>query len=344
MKKLKLSPFDLGIIIAAVVIALLGGGAWLYLSGQLAAAQTDVTNAKAAYDKLSVYKSPRESIIINAANQKTLQNNIDLLREQLEPLIADKLQSKENKLSSITTEDPVAWKHDLDDTVQRLNAAAKTRNVAIPKNFYYGFGRYRTQSPNESQTTVLSKQMTGIEALANILIASQVKSIKSIRRTYEENGRSGGGGGGDSEASSDTDHLAGSSFDAPGNDYTSYPFQVEFETTSEELRTVTTGLIQSPYVFVARAYSIENSQPNSPQLNVLDQMAGPPPGSVTDTSPGEVAATTSTKGPQYLFGGNSTITVKLRVEMIEWKAALPAENAGSAHDSQNKTPVSRGGN
>jgi hypothetical protein len=34
-----------------------------------------------------------------------------------------------------------------------------------------------------------------------------------------------------------------------------------------------------------------------------------------------VAATTSTKGPQYLFG-NSTLQVKARIDMIEWIADL----------------------
>ena len=45
MKKLKLSGFDLGIIIAFAVLTLLGGGAWWYLSSGLQTATDDVHNA-----------------------------------------------------------------------------------------------------------------------------------------------------------------------------------------------------------------------------------------------------------------------------------------------------------
>jgi hypothetical protein len=55
-------------------------------------------------------------------------------------------------------------------------------------------------------------------------------------------------------------------------------------------------------------------------LTDLDRIAQTQqPSSMTSTSPGEVAATTSTLGPQFLFG-NETITVKMRVDMIEWTA------------------------
>ncbi|MGA9702253.1 hypothetical protein, partial [Pseudomonas sp.] len=138
MKKLNLSGFDLGVIIAAVVIALLGGGAWWYLSGALQDAQTDVTNAKADFDKYST----NHNIVVGASNGKALQANIDLLKAQLDPLIRAELQPKENKLRSIEKEDPVAWKHDLDDEVQRLKSAAQTRRVNLPPNFYFGFSRY----------------------------------------------------------------------------------------------------------------------------------------------------------------------------------------------------------
>ena len=46
MKKLPISKFDLVMIIVFVVIGLLGGGAWYYLSQQLTQAQQDVTEAK----------------------------------------------------------------------------------------------------------------------------------------------------------------------------------------------------------------------------------------------------------------------------------------------------------
>ena len=135
MKKLSLSGFDIGAIIAAVVIALLGGGAWWYLSGALQDAQADDASAKSDYDKYST----KYDIVVSPSNGNILQANIDLLKAQLDPLIQSKLLPKENKLSTIDKKDPVAWKHDLDNEVQRLTGAAKNHSVTVPPNFYFGF-------------------------------------------------------------------------------------------------------------------------------------------------------------------------------------------------------------
>ena len=321
MKRLSLSKFDLGFIIAFAVVALLGGGAWWYLSNELQTAQEDVKSAKANFDRYSAAVSAKEKIVVSPSNQKTLQANIDLLKAQLDPLIQTKLLPKENTLRSIGKEDPVAWKHDLDDDVHRLNGAAKVHGVTLPPNFYFGFSRYLSQSPNDQQTAVLTKQLVGVDWLATILINAPVKDIQAIRRTYEEDPHTGA-----SEASgstTDKDRLGGYSLNAAANAYTAYPFEVEFDTTSENLRTVVNNLIQSPYLFVVRTLSIQNSSPNSPLLSDLDRLAGPPPS--PDPSSGQPAA--AMKGPQFLFG-NSTLKVKIRIDMIEWKATTSQPTPG----------------
>jgi len=319
MKKLKLnlklSGFDLGVIIAAVVIALLGGGAWWYLSGALADAQADTTSAKADFDKFS--SNPKYHVVVSPSNAKTLQANIDLLKAQLVPLINDTLQPKENKLLSIEKEDPVAWKHDLDDEVRALNNAAKLHSVVVPPNYYFGFSSYISQSPSDEQTAVLSKQLLGIEQIATIMINAQVKDILAIRRTYEEEPHSGSSGD-----TGEPDRLAGYSTVAAGGAYAAYPFEVEFDATPENFRTFIDNLIQSPYIFVVRSLSIESDHSDSPRLTALDQMAGTPQPSIIDSSPGAVATNTSTVGPQYLFG-NSSLKIKARIDMIEWDAQLP---------------------
>ncbi|MCE0521430.1 MAG: Amuc_1100 family pilus-like protein [Methylacidiphilales bacterium] len=314
----KLSRFDLGIIIAFAVVTLLGGGAWWYLSGQLQAAVQDVTQAKADFDKYST----KNDVVVSPANETTLHLNIDVLKAQLRPLIQSKLQPKENKLRSIEKEDPVAWKHDLDDEVQRLNAAATQQHVAVPHNFYFGFSRYISQNPGDEQTAVLSKQLVGIEQLATILINAPVTSIKAIRRTYEEEPRAAANA--PLERTTDADRLPGNSQNAAGDVYTAYPFEVDFEATPESLRPIINSLIQSPYLFVVRTLTIHNSKSTSPHFDALDKMAGPPPAPVVETSPGDVAAaaSTTTVGPQYLFG-DATIKVTARIDMIEWKAEVP---------------------
>jgi hypothetical protein len=317
MKKLKLnlnlSGFDLGIIIAFAVLTLMGGGAWWYLSGALQDAQAE---DKSAQDDFNTYSS-KYGVVVSRSNGKTLQANIDLMKAQLEPLIQSKLLPKENKLNSIEKEDPVAWKNDLDDEVHRLSSAAKLRNVVIPPNFYFGFSRYQGQSPSDEQTAVLSKQLVGVDELATILINAPVKGIQAVKRTYEEDPHTGA----PNANVTDPDQLGGFALTAPGNIYTTYPFEVDFETTPENLRSIINNLIQSPYLLVVRTLSIENDHPDSPKMSDLDNLAGPPPASVTDSAPGEIAATASTKGPQFLFG-NAMIKVKARIDMIEWNATV----------------------
>ncbi len=127
----KISAFDLGIIIAFVVITLLGAGAWYYLSGQLAATKDLVSGADADFLKYSQH----QPYLPTPANEKILTEDISLIQSQLDPLIKSKLQAEGNKLASVTKEDTVAWKHDLDAEVSRLNAAAKVRGVSVPKQF-----------------------------------------------------------------------------------------------------------------------------------------------------------------------------------------------------------------
>jgi hypothetical protein len=327
MKKLPISKFDLAMIIAFVVIGLLGGGAWYYLDGQLTQAQQDASAAKADFDKYSSYHASAQEILVSHPNQKILQGNIDILKGELVPLIQNKLLTKENKLSSIQHKDPVAWKHDLDDEVKRLTNAANVHSVKLPPGFYFAFSNYLNQNPSDDQTVVLSKQLLAIEQLATILTNAPVRSIIDIRRTFEENTRSGGAGGGGGPAGSGA-ALGGVSYVAEGGAYRGYPYEIEFETNTEGFRKIMNDFIQSPYIWVVRTVQVQNEQSTSPLPGDLDRMAGSTDNSVTDKPPGEAAATVSTKGPQYLFG-NSTLHVKMRVDLIEWMTPAPSAPAAN---------------
>lgn len=318
----KLSGFDLGMIIAFAVVTLLGAGAWWYLSGQLDVAKDDVEKANEEFDKYS----NKQIYLPTEANENTLQDNIDLIQSKLNPLIQSKLQSKENKLPTIEKQDPVVWKHDLDEEVRRLTTAARRQNVVLPPKFYYGFSRYLNQNPSDEQTLVLNKQLLGIEQITTILLNAPVRDIQDIKRTYEEEKASQGVPTGNAPGpgqQATPGFLPGYSFQAPGDAYTSYPFEFDFETTTQNLRKIIDDLIQSPYVFVVRSLTIINSKPHSPLIADLDKLVGTPTPSVVDSSPGAVAATTSTQGPQYLFGAE-TLHIKARIDMIEWNAEAAA--------------------
>ena len=320
-----LSRFDLSVIGAFVVIGLLGAGAWWYFSSQFLAAQQDVSAAKAAFDKYSTTPgySNNQSILVSTGNKKILQDNIALLQSQLDPLIQAQFLTKKNKLPSIDREDPVAWKHDLDEEVHHLADAAAHSNVKIPPNYYFAFSRYLNTNPDDQQTLVLSKQLLMSEQLTTILINAHVKDIQSIRRTYEEDPHPPGKPGAFAPAG-EPDRLGGYAYSvsvAGGGIYTDYPYVIDFDTSVESLRQVMDDLIGSPYVFVLRSLSVENSQPNPPQQGDLDRMAGAPL-SVDQSAPGEVAAAVSTRGTQFLFG-NAPLHVVVRIDLVEWTGGTP---------------------
>jgi hypothetical protein len=329
--KLQLSGFDIAMLVAFVVIGLLGGGAWWYLSGQLQQAQAD---AKAASDALQANSTKGADVkyVVSNPNLKALQDDDALLKAQIDPLIKTYLLGKNNTLPSVDREDPVAWKHRLDNDVSELNTLAKTHAVTVPPSYYFGFSRYLNSNPNDEQTTVLRKQLLAIKTLTTIMINAGVNSIDAIQRTYEEDPHAPGESSMPG-TSGESDHLNGFAATAQGNMYTAYPFEFTFQTESENLRTVVDDVIKAPYVFVIRTLTVKNSAGDSPRKDDLDKMSAPD-GSAVPANPSDPNATNTpaaTRGPQYLFG-SSTLQVKARIDLIEWtiKSADDATNAAAA--------------
>lgn len=333
--KNQLSRFDIGMIIAFVVVLLIGVAGWWWLSGQLSETVTDTQQAASTFKKYS----QSEVYLPNKQNVRTLQNNIDVMTAQLDPIVASRLQSAKSGLKGVHAIDTVDWKHDLDEEVSRLNAAAATHGVIVPKNFYYGFSRYLNTNPKEEATAVLKRQQIAVEAIANILIGAPVKAIVNIKRTAEEDSTQTGAGPGPAPVSSGmqpSDILPGHAIEAPGGVYTAYPLEFQFDTDTESFRTVMNQIMQSDYVFVVRSVMVQNSKLESPKLADLDTLAGvntqsPPTASPSIlTSPGAVAASApaptgnATIGLQYLFG-DETLHVRVQLDLVDWHGiAQPA--------------------
>jgi hypothetical protein len=214
--KFQLSKFDIGMIIAFVVVSLLGATAWWFLSSALQEAQAKDAGVARDYNAVSVAKG----VIVSQANEKGLEANNDLLQAQIDPVISTYLLAKDNDLATTSGEDPVAWKHDLDDAVKTLTTKASNQGISVPERFYFGFSRYVTESPSDAATAVLTKQRKAIVEIMDILIKSPVNAIKKVQRSYEEDphgpaipGTSSPSGG---------DQLEGYAAVLP-NTYTAYP-------------------------------------------------------------------------------------------------------------------------
>jgi hypothetical protein len=312
-----LSRFDIAMIVAFVIVALLGAAGWWWLDGELQAAQADASTAAGAFDQYS----KKEVFLPTRANVNTLRNNIDIETRELDPLVKNRLQSPQNALKDVHAVDTVDWKHDLDDQVAKLNDAAATHGIVVPKNFYYGFSRYLDTNPTEEATAVLKRQQIGIGTIANILINAPVKQIVLVQRSAEEDPPPAEGPFGAAPSPTAAPDIMPDrrSVQAPGGVYTAYPFEFEFDTDTESLRNVVNQIMQSKYVFVIRSVQVQNARLDSPKVSDLDHMAGvTDQPSVIGSSPGAVAQQAAPGiGIQYLFG-DETLHVRLMVDLIDW--------------------------
>jgi hypothetical protein len=314
----KLSRFDLGMIIAFVVVAALGGAGWWYLSGQLQAAQAAASTAASEFDTYT----KKEVYLPTTTNVKTLQDNIATMKAQLDPIVTDKLQSPKSALANMNTVTTVEWKHNLDDEVGKLNAAAQVHGIIVPKNFYYGFSRYLNTNPAEDATPVLERQELAIGEVSNILIDAPVREIVAVRRTFEEDQAETGFRG--TTATPSADQLGGRSIEAPGGVYTSYPFEFEFTVKDmAAFRKVVNDLIASNYVFVIRSVMVQNQRLDSPKEHDLDTIvaalnANANSAPVAGSSPGGAAPPApAPAGLRYLFG-DETVHIRARIDLIDW--------------------------
>jgi hypothetical protein len=93
---------------------------------------------------------------------------------------------------------------------------------------------------------------------------------------------------------------------------------------------------------------VQNQSLQSPKIADLDKMAGTSAAStsVIDSSPGQVAATQSTVGPQFLFG-DEILHVRARIDLIEWhgiSTGAGTENPGAARGGRGARRAGGGNN
>ncbi len=114
MKKLKLSGFDLGMIIAAVVVALLGAAPGGICPANSRTRKPTYASAKADFDKYST----KGDIVVSSTDGKILAGQYRRAQDAARPAHPGQtLDRRKTSFGSIDKEDPVAWKHDLDDEV-----------------------------------------------------------------------------------------------------------------------------------------------------------------------------------------------------------------------------------
>ena len=318
----KLSTFDIVMIVLFVLISGAGFTVLYYYQSQLWQLQTDIQAKQQVIDQ-----SVTMGLTPSVDSIKKVDDDIKLIHSEIDPLIETKLKPSSKNVSAMTTESATVWRQHLDDVVTTLKNNARTSRVEFPDTpkFYFGFSRFISSSPRESQTATLNKQLYAIQTLAQKAIDLKLKAIVGFKRTFDEDQVNAGG----MPSSSDKDCLLGYSQSSKSGTYHAYPIEFVFECSPTQFREFVNQIATSTDIFVIRSIQVTSSKTDSYKQSELSALAGPPPAPPQDTSPGAVAAAPSmTKGPSYIFG-NEYLQVRMRVDLIEW-LGLPANDSAAA--------------
>jgi len=243
-------------------------------------------------------------------------------REQIDNLYSNLLAAVSQ--SQVRTQEvmrPVGFLQLMASKFSHLRSSADTTGVKLPEGFAFGFSRYagvpptlpaRNLSDDETKQVLeqLTKQLSAIEKLSELLIESHVDELSQIQRTEVEPGAPG------------TDTLnVPIATDAKGL-YESLPFEFRFVCTTTALRTFLNKLSQSEWFFAVRYIQVTGETPSS---TTSDQPA---------SGPGPTAAAGASAGTR-----RGLLHVTARVDLVEFPTKPPPGSAKSGTKKESAPPV-----
>ncbi|PTY01742.1 hypothetical protein DB346_11140 [Verrucomicrobia bacterium LW23] len=327
---MKLSSFDITMIVVFAILGVAGIGGYFYTSGDLTLATERVAQEQQKLDTLK--KTP--GIGLSPQNANRLRETVKILNTGLAEFAKLHFEKGGNPLAAVKQMDGTEWKQLLDRTVADLTRRAKGNRVALPERFYFGFSRYIPNTPQLQHTVLLQKQLMALSEISGILINAKVDKIEAVKRTQDEDGPRAAAPGGN-----ETDSLKGRVGPGEFGYYNAYPFEVRFTCRNiGELRTVVNDLVKSDKVYVIRWVKVNTSKKETVRMDQLkselqrqgetaapategDAAAVTPPApggtNAPSATPGVPVAPRSERGPVDIFG-TETFTVDMRVDLIEW--------------------------
>ncbi|MFM8809890.1 MAG: hypothetical protein ACKOJB_13490, partial [Chthoniobacterales bacterium] len=237
----KKNPF-LAVVLVVAALVLVAG---IYLltaeAGRLGEEQSLFDQKKSQLQQLQ-----RNKPLPNQANVQATRKEVEEAASLLRDL------AKELAVAPVTST-PQAFQDELAGLVKAFTEKAAAKKVALPDNFYLGFEQYETQLPPADIVSRLSLQLRSINAVANVLLDSQVKSLTAIVRS-PVNDEAIIGKEAEEPAEAREDNSVS---DAPKLELV--PFDIAFSADQSALRTAFNRVADlKPPVFI-RLVAIENS-------------------------------------------------------------------------------------
>jgi len=194
---------------------------------------------------------------------------------------------------------PQQFQDDLRAEVNATTEKAAAAGVALPTDFYLGFGQYANSLPSERAAPALARQLVVIQGLINRLIDFKITSIDALdRRLLPE----------ESPAPADSKK--------PEPILQRYPFDLAFTAEQAKFRVIFNSLLASDQFLLVRALSVLNSDPVGPPI----AQAG------SSTAPASLAGGTETFGQSAeatpagleVILGRELVKVSMRIEILDF--------------------------
>jgi hypothetical protein len=294
--KVSLTKFDIGVIVAALLLAGGGVGAYFWATDQITETRTQLETDQ------------RKLGDLQGRRYLPVKENLDNLKdsnvasESLVKSLSEEIKSGQNSLSDVREMNPVDFKNKLDASIKKMRLTAQTSHVELMTGFHFSFGRYVQSNPSQASTVMLGKQLLAIEQLMEDLLASGPVKVIALRRSFDEDsGPPPPNGGNEAES------LRLKSTVASGGLYRTYPFEVEFEGSPSSLREYLLKIARNPMLFMTRSVQVLNLDPVARRREELKK----------DDLP-SVDGAPAPKQPPRTIQGFEKIRAKVRVDWIEW--------------------------
>ncbi|MEM9444157.1 MAG: hypothetical protein AAGA18_02280 [Verrucomicrobiota bacterium] len=279
-----------------VVVGLMGGAGWFFSSQQLDKANESKRSIQSKIRGLETsgaYPNAKslEEIKVNLEQADALAAEVVPVLEETEVLFDEIMVGDKKGLSKDN------WKKLLFEKGEQADAKAKEKRVSYAEDFFFGFARYRLESPKNEFTLELGRQMIGLFTLADILIEAGVSEILNFKRVLVESGTAFG----DEELKAKV---------LPGGQglYYVYPFEIEFIASPQALSKVVNGIAASKLILVSRFVSLKNEIATFPQKN-----------DVTKLNTSQSGDEESDSLLYRQIAGQEKVKARIRVDMIVWK-------------------------
>lgn len=287
------------IAVALIVLAVLGSAATSYLAVDAAARRDEAqTNLDTQLKKLEQFN-----------RQKPTEKKLAFIKESTEDYRKE-LKSYREVLASMKEDsakiNPQEFQDDVRTAADALRKKALEKNVALPKDFFYGFDQYQAAPPPQQDVVELDREFKVVRRLVDGLVDLKIGSIGALKRQEAQTTAAQA-----PTPQPDKNAPAAAQDSLPA--ITSKNFSITFTAPQEKFLTAFNMIQESKQFLLIRSLLLDNTNPNPPARIQPGQSPAAP------GVPGSATRSPSSETIQAILGRES-VTATLAIEILDFPA------------------------